>query len=128
MAKAKSIVVDGIEYIPADSVKSVKGVSKDEMSYVIARTYSSGVFAGFLKERGEVKDGYMRVVLVEARRIWYWTGAASLSQLAQSGTSDATNCKFPEAVSKVELMNVIELLDCTEGAYQSIINVPVWKK
>lgn len=49
---------------------------------VIVRTYSAGVFAGEL----ETKDG-REVTLMNARRLWYWTGAASLSQLAQEGTS-----------------------------------------
>ena len=49
--------------------------------YVICRTYSAGVFAGFLVSR-EGKE----VVMTQARRLWYWAGAASLSQLAMEGT------------------------------------------
>ena len=59
--------------------------------YVIVRTQSAGVFAGNLKSR----DG-KEVVLTDARRLWYWAGAASLSQLAVSGTSRPGDfCKFP---------------------------------
>ena len=43
----------------------------------MVRTYSAGVFLGTLKSR-EGKE----VVLKDARRMWYWDGAASLSQLA----------------------------------------------
>ena len=66
--------------------------------YVMVRTYSAGVFAGTLESR----DG-KEVVLKDARRIWYWDGAASLSELATKGTSKPTNCKFPAAVPEVVL-------------------------
>lgn len=90
--------------------------------YVIVRTQSAGVFAGTLESRvGQ------EVVLLNARRIWYWDGAASLSQLAMEGTSKPQNCKFPIEVSRVELLEAIEILDVTDVARQSIANVPVWK-
>lgn len=89
--------------------------------YVIVRTYSAGVFAGYLKSR-EGKEA----VLVDARRLWYWDGAASLSELAQRGTSKPQNCKFPCTVDKVTLTEVIEILSVTESAQKSIAEVPVW--
>lgn len=89
--------------------------------FVIVRTYSAGVFAGTLQNR-KGKE----VTLKDARRLWYWDGAASLSQLAVDGTSEAGNCKFPVAVAQVELMGAIEILSCTEKARKSIEGVPVW--
>jgi len=91
--------------------------------YVIVRTYSAGVFAGFLESRNG-----QEVVLTNARRIWYWKGAASLSQLAMEGTSCPNECKFPIAVDRVELLEAIEILDVTEKAKSSIESVPVWKQ
>lgn len=91
--------------------------------YVIVRTYSAGVFAGFLESRSG-----REVVLRDARRLWYWKGAASLSQMAMSGTSDPAGCKFPTIVSRVELLEAIEILDCTEVARKSIESVPVWSE
>lgn len=91
--------------------------------YVICRTYSAGVFAGFLESRKG-----QEVVLTNARRIWYWKGAASLSQLAMEGTSCPNECKFPIAVDRVELMQAIEILDVTEKAKVSIESVPVWEQ
>jgi len=90
--------------------------------YVICRTYSAGVFAGNLKTR----DG-KEATLTDARRIWYWSGAASLSQLAVSGTSKPNDCKFPVAVPSVTLTEVIEILDVTPEAEISIKAVTVWK-
>jgi len=92
-------------------------------NYVIVRTYSAGVFAGFLESRSGKE-----VVLTNARRLWYWKGAASLSQLAMSGTSNPAGCKFPVAVDRVELLEAIEILDCTDAARQSIESVPVWSE
>ena len=91
--------------------------------YVIVRTFSAGVFAGNLESRNG-----REVVLTGARRLWYWAGAASLSQLAMSGTSKPKQCKFPVAVSRVELLEAIELLDVTPAAEQSIKEVPVWQE
>lgn len=43
-------------------------------NYKIVRTYSAGVFAGEIESRNG-----REVVMKNARRLWYWDGAASLS-------------------------------------------------
>lgn len=95
---------------------------KTKKQYVIVRTYSAGVFAGYLKYR-KGKE----VELEKARRIWYWEGAASLSQLAMEGTSKPESCKFPCEVNYVLLTEAIEILKVTEKAKKSIASVPVWE-
>jgi hypothetical protein len=90
--------------------------------HCIVRTYSAGVFAGTLAEI----DGKVAKV-TNARRLWYWRGAASLSQMAKQGTSRPKECKFPCAVSEVYLTEVIEILPTTEAAQRSIAEVPVWE-
>jgi len=94
----------------------------DGMDYVIVRTYSAGVHAGYLQERNGKE-----VVLRKSRRIWYWDGAASLSQLAQDGTSKPNQCKFPCAVESITLTEAIEIISCTEKSRQSIQEVKVWQ-
>lgn len=94
-----------------------------QMKYVIVRTYSAGVFTGYLESR----EG-REVTLKNARRIYYWEGAATLSQLAQSGTSKPETCKFPEPVDHILLLEAIEILDVTERAKTTIESVPVWKE
>ena len=89
---------------------------------VIVRTYSAGVHFGELVSR----DG-KECVLKNARRIWYWDGAASLSQLAVDGTRKPENCKFPVAVPEITLTDAIEYIPVTEKAANSIHGVPVWK-
>ncbi len=91
------------------------------MKYVIVRTYSAGVFAGELESRNG-----REVILLNARRLWYWEGASSLSELAIRGVSKPLKCKFPCEVSRVELLEVIEILDVTEKARESIKEVPEW--
>lgn len=94
----------------------------ENLPYVIVRTNSAGVFAGYLKTRNG-----QEVVLNNARRIWYWDGAASLSQLAMEGTSKPENCKFPCEVDEVLLLEAIEILNVTEKAKTSIKSVKVWE-
>jgi len=121
--KLEEVMINGEIYVPKDSIQSEKAESLDGMKYVIIRTYSAGVFAGYLKEQ-KGKEG----ILVKARRIWYWDGAASLSQLAMEGTSKPQNCKFPVEVEQVVLTEIIEILDCTEKAQKSIKGVKVWQQ
>jgi len=89
----------------------------------IVRTYSAGVFLGTVKERNGKE-----VLLTNARRIWYWDGAASLSQLANEGTKKPQNCKFPAPVAEVLLTEAIEIIPATEAAIASIAAVPEWMK
>lgn len=89
--------------------------------FVIVRTYSAGVFFGILVSRKG-----QEVVMKNARRVWYWKGAASLSQLAVEGTKCQSECKFPVAVPKIELTEAIEILDVTPFARKNLEAVPVW--
>ena len=87
----------------------------------MVRTNSAGVFAGVLKSRKSSE-----VVLVNARRIYYWTGAATLSQLSQEGTLSPETCKFPQAVPEVTLLGVIEIIPMSKKAVDSIASVKIW--
>ena len=97
-------------------------MSNKELKYVIVRTYSAGVFAGYLKSRKG-----QEVVLEKARRLWYWKGAASLSQMAVSGVTFPNECKFSVVVPEITLTEAIEILTCTSEAIKNITGVPAWK-
>lgn len=120
------IQINGITYIPKDDA----GEAAEDLSgreYVIVRCQSAGVFAGYRDlehDENDLSRGI--VVLKNARRIWYWAGAASLSQLAVDGTSKPNECKFPAAVSSITLLQVIEVLSTTAKAQKSIQGVKVW--
>lgn len=120
--KINEIEINGITYIPKDGVAEM-APKLDGMEYCMVRTFSAGVFAGYIESRNGKE-----AVLRNARRIWQWAGAASLSQLATDGTSAPNNCKFPIPVDKVILTEVIEIVPITEKAQKSIQGVPVWKK
>lgn len=123
MKEIKEIKIDGVVYVPKDIIStSQKAKSLKGMEYVIVRTYSAGVFAGYLKSRKG-----QEVVLLNARRLWQWYGAASLSQLAVDGVSKPESCKFPCEVESIELLQAIEITPCTRKAQDSIAGVSVWK-
>lgn len=91
--------------------------------YVIIRTENAGVFAGSLVS---YREDSRHADLTDARRLWYWDGAATLSELATSGTSKPDGCKFPAVVSRITLAQVIEIIEVTDAARKSIEETPVW--
>jgi hypothetical protein len=115
----KEITVDGTIYVQkSESVKNNEG-----LQYCMVRTYSAGVFCGWIDPTA-TKEG--RNTVKEAKRIHYWEKAASLSELAQRGTNNPNNCRVPMAVSIVYLENIIEVIPMTESAIKTIESIPVW--
>lgn len=90
---------------------------------VIVRGDRSGVFFGTLvaKEGSEVE-------LNDCRRLWYWDGAASISQLAVDGVTRPESCKFTVSVESILIEDVIEIIPCTEKAVSIIEGVEEWKR
>lgn len=93
---------------------------------VIIRASHAGVFFGTVKEVNDTAAG-REVVLNNSRRIWYWDGAASLSQLATEGTKNPGRCKFTVTVPEHSIIQVIEIIPCTEESIKSIESVKVWR-
>ncbi len=94
---------------------------------VIIRADRAGVFFGTLREKHQTPAG-VEVVLENSRRIWYWDGAASLSQLATEGTKNPGDCKFTVTVPEHNVMQVIEIIPCSQKAINSIESVKVWRR
>ncbi len=109
---SKKVIIDGITY--KAELFTVKNM-------VIIRGDKSGVFFGELK-----KEEGKEVTLLNARRLWYWSGSASLSQLAMEGVKNKSSCKFPIAVKEIRIKDVIEVIPCTQEAIDSINSVPIW--
>ena len=93
------------------------------MNKVIIRADRAGVFFGELVERKG-----QEVKMENVRRLWYWDGAASISQLAMDGTSKPEACKFTVIVPEMEILDVIEIIPCTKQAIKSIEGVAAWKR
>jgi len=114
------IVVNGKTYIEKEA--TVYTFADVSYEYVIIRTYSAGVHAGYLIERNGKE-----VTLKNSRRIWYWDGAASLSQMAVDGVSKPENCKFAVVLPEIILTEAIEIIPCSEKAKKCIEGVKEWK-
>lgn len=121
--KIESIQINGVEYVRKDSCLNNPKVSTEGLLYCIVRTFSAGVFAGYIKSRNG-----QEVEILNARRLWYWEGAASLSQLAMEGVSKPDKCKFPCEVYSITVTQAIEILECTKKSFESIKGVKEWKQ
>ena len=94
---------------------------------VIIRSYEAGVFFGTLNEVEQAKDNYT-VELLNCRRLWYWKGACSITQLAVDGTKDPDGCQFTITEPSIVISSVIELHECSKKAIKSIESVAEWKQ
>jgi len=97
----------------------------DKKKYFVVRSNRAGVFYG---EITGITETGSRCEMSNARRIFYWDGAASLSQLSIDGVSKPENCKFPESVPEVTLFDIIEVLSLSEKARASLDSVEDWKE
>ena len=106
-------------------IKQRKDVAVNKgKEYCIVRTYSAGVFAGMYDRKTKGKEG----TIFNSRRLWYWKGASSLSQLANEGVKSPNECKFAQVVKETDLKEIIEVIPCTKKARDNIEKVPVWEK
>lgn len=118
--KIETISLNNVEYVRKDQLKNeVKTFS----NIVMIRTTSAGVHFGELVERTGKE-----VVLKNAHRVFYWSNACSLSQLAIEGTgSKNKDNKVTIAVPSIILTEAIEIIPMTELAYKNLTEV-IWKK
>lgn len=87
------------------------------------RTYSAGVHFGELVEKNN-----QECLVKNARRVFYWTDACSLSQLAMEGSKDISNCKIAMVVSEIVLDQVIEIIPMSKEAIDVLGGAKDWKK
>mgnify|MGYP001573912019 CR=1 FL=1 len=90
--------------------------------YVIVRCAAAGVHAGNLASRKGTE-----VELSNTRRIWYWSGAATLSELALTGPKKLAECKFSVVLPSITLLDVCEIIPCSDTAATVIAGVPEWR-
>ena len=88
---------------------------------IIARIDRAGVFHGTLDH---IDNEIIR--LKDARRIYYWEGAISVTDMAAKGLKSG---KITIPVSTVEFMSdkIIELNECSDDATKSIEAIKPWK-
>lgn len=120
----KTIEIDGVKYAPVTHLEKAQDFKG--LTYCIVRTYSAGVWAGYvdLKKYGE------RMVVKDARRLWSWWSEFTLSALATTGMKEGKEKqnKYAMPVEEVYLTNVIEIIPCTALAKEQIVNQPNYKE
>ena len=88
---------------------------------VIVRGSHSGVFFGTL-----VREDGQRVEMADVRNIWYWSGAATLLQLAAEGVKNPEQCRFSRPVKSLVILDAVEIIPCTDDAVNNVNAVEVW--
>jgi hypothetical protein len=88
----------------------------DGLPPVIIRTRDAGVHYGKLQYIANAQHGCYRVVLQDARRIWSWSGANTLNEVALYGPKSG---KISEPTLAI-IPQVIEVLPCTNKSEQKI--------
>lgn len=95
---------------------------KSTYPYVIARCREAGVHAGRLVSRKG-----REVVLENSRRIWFWKGAASLSEIAVYGAKYPAECRIGVVVPRTELLEACEILFCQPEGQKMIEGCAPWR-
>ena len=98
---------------------------KKKIQYSIVRCQGAGVFMAQVVARSKCGT---QATLKDSRRLWYWKGASSLSQLAMEGVKSPGECKFPIALPSQEVTGVLEIIPVTSAAKASIDAVKVWEQ
>jgi len=115
-------IINGIEYVPKTETQLIE--PKKGEQYCMVRTYSAGVFCGWIDPQ---KTKSQQNSVRKAKRIHKWEKAASLSELAMTGTATPDECRVPEPVDIIYLERIIEVIPMTDKAIKSINSIPVWK-
>ena len=93
-----------------------------QRQYVIVRCRNAGVHAGELVSRSGTE-----VRLANSRRIWYWRGAASLSELAVYGAKDREACKFGVTLPAIDVLDACEIIACQPEGERMIREQAEWR-
>jgi hypothetical protein len=95
-------------------------------SFYIVRAEKAGVFMVKIKST----DGSTFNV-TNARRLYYWSGALDVTQLAADGVTRPKDCKFSVQMGDEDQSTIFQVIEChpvSEKALKSINSVPVWKQ
>lgn len=112
----EEIEINGKKYVLKSSIKqNIKPKDVKVLSYCIIRTYSAGVFAGWVnrKIKGKIQTIY------NCRRLWYWKAIGlDCSSIAEHGILEGSKCS--EVRSEIDVTETIEIQPCTEKSRKII--------
>lgn len=94
----------------------------DQTYHIIRTDHKATYFGRIANKTGD------EVILHDARRLWHWSGAADVLQLAQEGTKNPQDCRFTMAIPSMTVLGVREMLPVTAEAAESIKGVEDWKE
>ena len=123
---ANEIELNGVKYVPKGA-ENKQAEKIDGLERCVVRSYGAGVFIGYVKEKKAELNG-VNITLLRSKRIHYWSGACSLTQLAIDGAGNASSCRITDEIDSQFIANVIEILPVTEKAGKNIDEVKIWKK
>lgn len=121
--KPSSIKIDDVEYVRKDEIKQLAD-KKDGMKYCVIRTYSAGVHIGYVKSFAEKHPQHCE--LINTRRLYSWTNACSLSQVAMDGVGEES--RISVEVPENSLTDAIECIPCSAKAAEFFKSAKEWKK
>jgi hypothetical protein len=117
-----TIQINGESYTKTSTIQNTAIAEKTNgMSYVVVRTYSAGVHIGYLKSR-KGKE----VELVNSRRLYSWSGANSLSQVAIDGVGK--DSRLAMILPLIVLTEAIEIIPTSQKAKSAIEAIAIWKQ
>ena len=91
----------------------------------IVRCHGAGVFFGEVREVSGDASG-LNVRLANARKVWYWDGAAAVEQLSQDGCNDRS--KLTVTVPELVVANALQIIPCTDRAIANLEAHREWKR
>ena len=90
---------------------------------VLIRDHRAGVYVGAL---AAFDAAAKTATMTGARKIWYWSGAASVDGIAVRGI-DRAKSKVCAAVEQVHLLDVVQVIACTSDGAESVLGAPEWR-
>ncbi len=90
---------------------------------VIVRADKAGVFFGTLSKKKGTE-----VQLKNVRKLYYWSGANAIEQIALEGVKNPENCKFTVTNEEATVSNYIQIITCTNEAIENLESTVEWKK
>lgn len=115
------ITLNGQQYV----LKEFGDFTNAGMTPVLIRSYDSGVHFGLLKQEQHTPAGII-VDLVQSRRVHYWSGAASLSQLAIDGIQNPDDSRIAKPLPFIRIGRVCEIIPTSPNLFVTLQNLPEW--
>jgi hypothetical protein len=107
------------------TTKNDNPTTKNDNKKFVVRSDRAGVFFGVITKTMPLGDK-LYVEMDECRRIHYWNGAASLTQVALDGLPKGSGSRITNPLDGACVAGVIEILPCTKKATSAIEELQPW--